>query len=321
MLVAAASVACGPGLSPKLARDPADGGTPPLAAPTSCVDATVACGLGAGDCCASIEVPGGRFVLGGSQWIEQAPAQVSTFYLDQYEVTAGRMSQFIASYDAWHRDGGNPTPGAGAHPRVPGSGWQSSWNTRLPLDAAALGGELSCDWIWTLGADARLPANCVTWYAAFAFCAWDGGRLPTEAEWEYAASGGPEQRRYPWGAAPDITIDDVVFNCAADGQPDCATGDILRAGSRGAGAGRWGHQDLLGSMSEWVLDFYDHYPDRCVDCAHLPDDSSFPIRRGGGWRDDLGYVSAYRREYNTEYAPPGSNRFDEVGVRCARDSR
>ena len=50
------------------------------------------------------------------------------------------------------------------------------------------------------GPHETLPINCIDWYEAYAFCIWDGGFLPSEAEWEYAAAGGDEQREYPWGS-------------------------------------------------------------------------------------------------------------------------
>src|SRR5262249_34890732 len=57
---------------------------------------------------------------------------------------------------------------------------------------------------WTTAPDANedLPITCINFYEAYAFCIWDGGFLPSEAEWEYAAAGGDEQRAYPWGAEP-----------------------------------------------------------------------------------------------------------------------
>jgi formylglycine-generating enzyme required for sulfatase activity len=54
---------------------------------------------------------------------------------------------------------------------------------------AALKCQMVPSWTDTAGANEALPMNCLTWYAAFAFCVWDGGFLPTEAEWNYAATG------------------------------------------------------------------------------------------------------------------------------------
>jgi len=82
----------------------------------------------------------------------------------------------------------------GANLAITGSGWDSTWNTNLAANTAALRTALKCDatyqtWTDTAGSNESKPVNCLDWYTAFAFCAWDGGRLATEAEWNYAASG------------------------------------------------------------------------------------------------------------------------------------
>src|SRR6202007_2812018 len=90
------------------------------------------------------------------------------------------------------------------------SGWLESYNSQVaPTDANLVS---SCDvpntatWTTSPGTQENLPMNCVNWYESYAFCIWDGGFLPSEAEWEYAAAGGSQQREYPWGAtAPGTT--------------------------------------------------------------------------------------------------------------------
>jgi sulfatase modifying factor 1 len=107
----------------------------------------------------------------------------------------------------------------------------------------------------------------------FAFCAWDGGYLPTEAD--YAASGGSEQRAYPWSSPADsVTIGPTYasYSCLGDGLAGCTTTDCIPVGSHPAGNGRWGQSDLGGNVHEWILDLADFpgtYPNPCVDCAEL----------------------------------------------------
>ena len=100
--------------------------------------------------------------------------------------------------------------------------------------------------------------NCIDWYDAFAFCAWDGGRLAMEAEWNYAAAGGSLQQPYPWGAAMLDTMH-AVYECTGDGSAagQCWETDILNVGSKSpTGDGKWGQADLAGGVWEWNLDWY-----------------------------------------------------------------
>ncbi|MBI4704611.1 MAG: SUMF1/EgtB/PvdO family nonheme iron enzyme [Deltaproteobacteria bacterium] len=266
-------------------------------------------------------MPGGTYYRsydGVSYQDKSYPATVSDFRLDRYEVTVGRFRAFVEAGKGTQQS--PPAPGTGAHPKIPGSGWDASWKGELVANKAALKMALKCPWYptWTesAGANEQLPINCITWFEAFAFCAWDGGRLPTEAEWNYAAAGGSEQRVYPWSSPPsstDIDSSYAVYDCSGDGKPspDCSFADILPVGSRPKGDGRWAQVDLGGSMWEWVLDRKGGYLP-CNDCANLQPGWN-RVLRGGSWYDKASKLcSSYRNNSVPSY------RYYTIGGRCAR---
>ncbi len=291
------------------------------------------CGDDKASCCQARLVPAsseGPFPMGctwapGNPCITEIdgperPVTVSDFYLDTFEVTVGRFRAFLADYEAWRREG-NPRPGAGAHPRLAESGWQTSWNYALPETVAGFEAELLCKTgqeAWAVEHGDALALNCVSWPAAFAFCAWGGGRLPTEAEWEYAATGGPENRRYPWGAEEPTALL-AVYNY--EEMYDPVPFSLSAAGVRRRGYGRWGHADLAGNVAEWTLDQYSEYFTKsgaegyvCRDCANLGTVEDDFVLRGGAWGRDKGYLRAASRV--DVYA---QSTYEAAGVRCAYD--
>ncbi len=165
------------------------------------------------DCCATANVVrGGLFKRANDAMY---PATVNDFTLDRFEVTVGRFRQFVTDYPK-----NKPLPNDGAHPLIEGSGWDEAWDANLPETKEALIASLKCSdtfrtWTDKAGGSEALPINCVSWYVAFAFCAWDKGRLPTDAEWNYAAAGGDEQRKYPW-VGDTLDPDYAVYGCSGD---------------------------------------------------------------------------------------------------------
>ncbi|MFO0759935.1 MAG: formylglycine-generating enzyme family protein [Byssovorax sp.] len=271
------------------------------------------CGpTGTESCCVSPLVKGGTF-----NRIQNAsyPATVSDFRLDRFEITVGRFRQFVNGYP-----GTIPKEGDGAHSKIPGTGWSTMWNASLPATHAAMIDRLTNAGIntWTNvpGPNENKPLNWLDWYMVFAFCAWDGGRLPTEAEWNYAAAGGSEQRYRPWGTL-DLDPSYAVYNCTGDGSiaQDCKLSDVLPVGSRSPkGDGRWGQADLVGGVWEWNLDYYeDPLPAPCIDCANLV---SAPHRSARG-----GSYSSAENRMNTVFRntlEPDYRKYS-VGGRCARN--
>jgi formylglycine-generating enzyme required for sulfatase activity len=254
--------------------------------------------------------------------LPEHPATVSSFALDTFEVTIGRFRKFVDTYS------GPPAVGMGTHPKIAGTGWGANWSQHMPANGAEFREEMGyCNasplrrWSAVAGVDESKPIGCVTWYEAFAFCAWDGGRLPTEAEWEYAAAGGDENRLFPWGSAP-LTVSLASYGCLFDGTAGCAWSDLPMVGSTPAGNGRWGHRDLAGSLEEWTYDVYDFgswYQGggaTCTDCANSGVPSSgFNVRRGGSaLQEDDG--STTRAAARTGYRPQFG--YYGLGFRCAR---
>ncbi|HUS31118.1 MAG TPA: SUMF1/EgtB/PvdO family nonheme iron enzyme [Kofleriaceae bacterium] len=283
-----------------------------------------ACGpTGTSPCSESTAVPGGTFyrsydlAADGLFSNMSYPATVSGFRLDKYEVTVGRFRQFALA--GMGTQSSPPAAGGGSRSLNGMSdqgGWDPAWNTNLPINTAALTAAVKCGggstWTDSAGANETLPIDCISWFEAMAFCIWDGGFLPTDAEWNYAAAGGDEQRAYPWSNPnSSVTIDCTHANYAGG----CA-GALNRVGSESpAGDGKWGHSDLAGNIMEWTLDWYTSpYPTPCDNCAQLTQASDNRVLRGGAYLESAMLVRAgVRRGGFTPF-----DRFPYIGVRCAR---
>jgi len=279
------------------------------------------CGPAPGEsCCLSPTIDGGTFFRGydgvtAELKSKSYPATVSAYRLDKYEVTVGRFRKFVASGQGTQAK--PPQEGAGAHPLIPSSGWRSFDNDQLP-PAGGYPAALKCDdqahaetWTDAAGANENRPINCLDWYEAFAFCIWDGGFLPTDLEWGYAASGGDQQRVYAW---PNVGGQGVI-GCAYADTAECAAADglPLAVGSNLAkGAGRWGHAGLNGGVLEWNLDQGADYTNPCTDCATLQGDGSRE-RRGGAFNLLTSYALSAARDFTN-----AGSRANFHGVRCAR---
>jgi formylglycine-generating enzyme required for sulfatase activity len=288
----------------------------------TCQTAALACGPAGESCCTSPVVTGGMFFRGydvaadGMFTNMTNPATLGDFRLDKYEVTVERFRAFV---DAGYGTQANPpADGDGAHPAIANSGWSSTWNNQLPVDTAALRMQLKCNavlqtWTDTPDVHEKYPVGCVTWFMAFAFCAWDGGRLPTEAEANYAASGGGQHRAYPWSSPASATTIDATY---AGYQPGAVAdfANLHTVGALTAGYGAYGQADLAGNIAEWALDFYlTSYPNPCTDCANISAGANRALR-GGSFESNPPSVRAANRGYD------GPSQVREAnGVRCARD--
>ena len=163
-----------------------------------------------------------------------------------------------------------------------------------------------------------MPINCVNWYEAYAFCIWDGGFLPSEAEWGYAAAGGDAQLEYPWGSvSPGTQSQFAIIGCDyPSGSGACTSvGNLAPVGTAALGAGRWGQLDLMGDVVQWNIDWYaSPYVDPCIDCGDftVPRGGS-RVLRGASFSASATSSPVATRDYS---APLTQSGF--FGVRCAR---
>lgn len=153
--------------------------------------------------------------------------------------------------------------------------------------------------------DANKPREQVSWYEAKAYCEQRGGRLPTEAEWEYAARG-PAGLIYPWGN--EFEPDNVVFldNSGKEAQP---------VGSRPDGVSWVGAYDMSGNVWEWTNSLFREYPYDAADGREGEGEENRSIR-GGSYQD----LDEFLRTSMRSFWIASADAYPSLGFRCARDT-
>ncbi len=162
---------------------------------------------------------------------------------------------------------------------------------------------------WDQQGHESYPMNCATHHMAQAHCGWLGGRLPSEAEWEYAARSGGLDRSYPWGEA-EPTCDLAIIN----EDDNCGTYSTWPVCSKPDGNTEQGLCDMAGNAFEWVQDWYhDDYLGAPGDGSAWEDPAgSYRVMRGGGINSDEPYRTNSRTFHGPEFYYSG------MGFRCAR---
>ncbi len=249
-----------------------------------------------------VYIPAGTFAMGSVDGDGQAdqhpqhPVTVGSFCMDRTEVTVNAYTACV------HTGACAPAPTTVNHD-----------NSDHSLEDQFCNGERA-----DRGSH---PINCVDWQMATDFCAAQGDRLPTEAEWEYGARG-TDGRIYPWGNDPPgpTQLNACGSECVALGHAndrnwralhpgDDGWGSTAPVGSYPAGRSPFGLDDMAGNVWEWTSDWYGPYGDHGP-----PRRGRYRVFRGGGWiGDGAPWVrAALRGRHDPTY------RGDYLGFRCAR---
>lgn len=163
------------------------------------------------------------------------------------------------------------------------------------------------------------PQTCIGYGDAEAVCNFLGGRLPTEAEWEYAAKG-KTYRRYPWGPG-DPSCSFTAWYDEGTGAKGCGSGSTATVGTLPGGRSPCGALDMAGNALEWVADCrhdsYDGVPSDGHTAWTTGCTGSDWVARGGGFRDATLQLRTTARFFNIK--TPGSSTIEPLGVRCVRE--
>lgn len=283
-----------------------------------CVEVQRSCPSAIALGCGLVTVPGGTFTLGGERYgiDSQRGTRVSAFLIDRYEVTVARFRAFWES--------GHSAPAAAV--RYPG-GLDLPFVGTVETDAQ-LRSDPACNWIYS--DRERHPINCVNWPTAQAFCVWDGGRLPTQAEWEFAGAGS-DGREVPWRAtaapAVALTEPELLRNACLSGlEASTARRTSCPVGSFPSGDSPFGVSDLLGGVAEWNADWSADYTGTGSGCWPGPGRSDplcliLPpfnerIERGESWDSAGKQIFLARIQQILPRVP--SEIVSSMGFRCAR---
>ncbi|MBI5210387.1 MAG: SUMF1/EgtB/PvdO family nonheme iron enzyme [Elusimicrobia bacterium] len=211
-----------------------------------------------------VTISGGSFMMGSEDWGPVHRVTVQSFQMAKTEVT-------VAQYKACVKAGACTPPNGGSKCR---------WTERG----------------WTTMERENHPVGCVGWNQAEEFSRWAGGRLPSEAEWEYAARSGGKDRRYPWGNE-EAACDRAVLAVSSGEGNECGRSGYLPVCSKNAGNTEQGLCDMAGNVWEWTQDWY-HHPYAGAPADGSPWESpggSSRVIRGGSWGDFAASVQATHR--------------------------
>jgi formylglycine-generating enzyme required for sulfatase activity len=235
----------------------------------------------------TVFVQGGTFMMGspddGTDYSAEHPQHAVTldsFYIGKYEVTKAQFAAFLNAQ-------GNQTEG--------GVTWYDTGSSYARIDY------INNQFVPEAGFENH-PVIEVTWYGARAYATWVGGRLPTEAEWEYAARGGNQSQGYTYSGSNDINAVAWYYTVSTTHLVGTKQGNEL------------GLYDMSGNVWEWCNDWYSstYYSTSPQNNPQGPDTGSYHLLRGGSWHYDANYCRVADRSY---YHPVGSNYY--YGFRVA----
>ncbi|MGD0525097.1 MAG: bifunctional serine/threonine-protein kinase/formylglycine-generating enzyme family protein [Polyangiaceae bacterium] len=302
----------GRGSGPTAGTSATNPAVPPSAASASSATSAAApsaSAVAAGCPAGMVQIPGGSFFMGSDDGLPlEKPAHqvvIHPFCMDQFEVT-------VDAYKNCSDSG-----------RCKRAGTTNEWDGIADKERKAF--DPLCN-VRDPSGKARHPINCVDWDMADKFCHEDGKRLPTEAEWEFSARG-PDGRKYPWGDDDPASahMNACGKECVAWGvkngieekamyDADDGFANTAPVGSFPKGASRYGIQDVVGNVWEWVADYYGPYASGEQKDPKGPPDGTERVIRGGAWNGS--YPSWVRPTFRYKDSP--TKRSYGIGFRCAK---